>query len=158
MSIGANTTVGSHSYIDFEVIIGSNCKIQSGVLLFHGCEVGDGVFIGPGVVVTNDLVPRAINPDGSLKGPRDWEVGKTTISRGASIGARATLVAGVAVGEFALVGAGAVVTRDVPDHALVTGVPARVRGWVCCCGTRLTPHGSEGVCRSCGRKHPIESQ
>lgn len=157
-TIGSGTSVGSHCYIDFGVSIGSNCKIQSGALLFHGSEISDGVFIGPGAVITNDVVPRAINPDGSLKGSADWEVARTTVGRGASIGARATLVAGVAVGEFGLVGAGAVVTHDVPAHALVVGVPARIQGWICCCGEALETDGSEGECSACGRRHPIESQ
>lgn len=156
-AIGSNSTVGSHAYIDTGVIVGSNCKIQSGVLLFNGCEIADGVFIGPGAVITNDRVPRAIHPDGSLKGQGDWEIGRTVVGKGASIGARATLVAGVGVGEFSLIAAGAVVTRDVPPHALVVGVPARIEGWICCCGSRLEPAGSEGECTSCGRTHPIES-
>ena len=156
--IGPNTSVGSHAYIDAGVVIGANCKIQTGALLFRGSHLADGVFVGPGAIVTNDRTPRAIQPDGTRKGTADWEVDETRIGRGASIGAGATLVAGVDVGEFALVAAGAVVTRDVPPNGLVAGVPARVVGWVCCCGTRLTEAGSQGDCPKCQRTHPITSR
>ncbi len=156
--IGRRTSIGSHTYVDRDVVIGAHCKIQSGALLFKGTVVEDGVFIGPGAVVTNDRVPRAINPDGTLKSGDDWSISETRIGRGASLGARSTLIAGVEVGAFALVAAGAVVTRDVPPHALVAGVPARVVGWVCCCGTRLEVHDERGVCPSCSRTHTISSR
>ena len=156
--IGSNTSVGSHTYIDADVVIGANCKVQSGALLFRGSQIADGVFVGPGAIITNDRMPRAIHPDGTRKGAADWDVDETRVGRGASIGAGATLVAGVTVGEFALVAAGAVVTSDVPPHGLVTGVPARIAGWVCCCGTRLTESGSQGVCPTCQRTHSITSQ
>lgn len=129
-TVGPRTTIGSHSYVDAGVVIGSDCKIQSGALLFRGTEIGDGVFVGPGVVVTNDRRPRAVNPDGSKKAPGDWELVRTRVEDQASLGARSVLVAGITVGHHALVGAGAVVTRDVPPYAVVAGVPARHIGWV----------------------------
>jgi acetyltransferase-like isoleucine patch superfamily enzyme len=116
------------------------------------------VFIGPGAIITNDRSPRAINPDGARKDGGDWVVSKTHVHRGASIGAGAILIAGVTVGEFALVAAGAVVTRDVPSYGLVAGRPAQPLGWVCCCGSRLTEEGSQGVCPSCHRTHQISSR
>jgi len=135
--IGSHCIIGKGAYVDFDVIIGDNVKIQNGVYVYHGVTVEDGVFLGPGVILTNDKLPRAINPDGSLKGDADWEVSPILIRRGASIGAGAVVLPGVTVGEFAMVGAGAVVTRDVPAQGLVYGNPARVRGYVCRCGQIL---------------------
>ena len=135
--MGVNCIVGKGTYIDFDVSIGDNVKIQNGVYVYHGVTVEDGVFLGPGVILTNDKLPRAINPDGSLKGDADWEVSPILIRRGASIGAGAVVLPGVTVGEFALVGAGAVVTCDVPAHGLAYGNPARVYGYVCSCGRPL---------------------
>jgi len=155
--IGPNTSVGSHSYIDADVSVGANCKIQSGALIFKGARLADGVFVGPGAVITNDRVPRAIQPDGTQKRASDWSVTETRVGYGASIGAGATLVAGVDVGDFSLVAAGAVVTRDVPHHGMVAGVPARGAGWVCCCGARLEVTGPQGECPSCQRTHSVES-
>ena len=108
--------------------IGRNCKISSHSFICEGVTIEDEVFIGHGVMFTNDLFPRATNADGSLQTDDDWELATTVIKRGASIGSNATIVAGVDIGKGALVGAGAVVTHDVPDHALVVGVPARVVG------------------------------
>lgn len=155
--IGAHSNVGSHCYIDFDVVIGANCKLQSGALLFHGTVLDEGVFVGPGAVVTNDLRPRAINPDGSLKGPEDWRVDGVHVSKGASLGAGSIVIAGVSVGEFAIVAAGAIVTRDVPAHALAVGAPARVNGWVCCCGAPLSVEDDQGVCGECSRVHRVLS-
>jgi len=135
--IGANCIVGKGAYVDFDVSIGDNVKIQNGVYVYHGVTVEDGVFLGPGVILTNDKLPRAINPDGSLKSDADWEVSPTLIKRGASIGAGVVVLPGTTVGEFAMVGSGAVVTRDVPAHGLVYGNPARPHGYVCRCGQPL---------------------
>lgn len=153
--IGARTSVGSHSYIDADVRIGADCKIQSGALLFKGAVIEDGVFIGPGAVITNDMYPRAVNPDGDKKSNADWEVIETTVRRGASLGARSLLIAGIEVGEFALIAAGAVATKDVPPHALVAGVPAEQKGWVCVCGNPVTIDGTTGRCGSCHRQLEI---
>jgi acetyltransferase-like isoleucine patch superfamily enzyme len=156
-SIGAGTSIGSHTYVDAHVEIGAECKIQSGAMLFNGTHLADGVFVGPGAIITNDRVPRAINPDGTKKSVTDWMIEETRVERGASLGAGSLLIAGITVGQFALVAAGAVVTDDVPPHALVAGVPAGVIGWVCCCGARLAVEGNKGECGECARTHQISS-
>ena len=147
--IGKNCIVGKDVYIDFDVQIGDNVKIQNSALIYHGATIEDGVFIGPQVCLTNDLYPRAITPDGSLKGADDWVVGPTLIRYGASVGAGALILPNVTVGRFAMVAAGAVVTRDVPDHALVIGIPAKVVGYVCRCGQRMVKQGANYQCPSC---------
>jgi UDP-2-acetamido-3-amino-2,3-dideoxy-glucuronate N-acetyltransferase len=152
-SLGANCIVGKGAYIDFDVSIGSNCKIQNGVFVYHGVTLQDGVFLGPGVILTNDRLPRAINPDGTLKSDADWQVGPILIKRGASIGARAVVLPGITSGSFARVGAGSVVTRDVPDQGLVFGNPARLNGYVCTCGKRLDAAGVDGwLCVPCNQR------
>lgn len=128
--LGENCIVGGHVYIDTDVGVGKNCKIQSGARLYHGLTVEDGVFIGPGAQFANDLYPRAINPDGTLKNTDDWEVSPTLIKYGASIGMGATILSGVTVGRWAMVGMGAVVVKDVPDYGLVVGNPARLIGYM----------------------------
>jgi acetyltransferase-like isoleucine patch superfamily enzyme len=134
--MGRKCIVGQSAYIDFGVIIGDNVKIQNNASLYHGLELEDGVFVGPHVVFTNDRVPRAVNPDGSLKSADDWTVGRTRVCYGAAIGASSVIVTGVTIGRWAMVGSGAVVTKDVPDHALVVGSPARILGYVSAKGTR----------------------
>ncbi len=137
--VGANCILSKGVYIDAGVRIGNNVKIQNGVSIYHGVTLEDGVFCGPHCVFTNDRQPRAINPDGTLKSAGEWTVSETLVRMGASIGAHATIVCGVTIGRWAMVGAGAVVTRDVPDYGLVYGNPARLQGFVCPCGARLTP-------------------
>ena len=122
--------MGRGAYVGSGVVMGDNCKVQNYALVYEPASLGDGVFIGPAVVLTNDTYPRAINPDGSLKSAHDWEPVGVTIRTGASIGARSTCVAPVTIGAWATVAAGAVVVKDVPDFALVAGVPARRIGWV----------------------------
>ena len=134
--LGRNCIVGQSTYIDFGVVIGNNVKIQNNASLYHGLELEDGVFVGPHVIFTNDRVPRAINPDGSLKSAEDWTVGRTRVCYGAAIGAGAVIVTGIIIGRWAMVGSGAVVTKDVPDHALVVGSPARILGYVSAKGAR----------------------
>jgi UDP-2-acetamido-3-amino-2,3-dideoxy-glucuronate N-acetyltransferase len=148
--IGENCIIGKNVYIDFGVHIGDNVKIQNNVLVYHGVTIEDGVFLGPQVCLTNDRFPRAITPDGRLKGADDWEVSQTLIRHGASIGASSTVLAGLTIGRFAMVGAGAVVTHSVPDHGLALGVPARLRGYVCECGRPLAHTQDHWVCDACG--------
>jgi acetyltransferase-like isoleucine patch superfamily enzyme len=136
--IGSNCIIGKGVYVDFGVSIGANSKLQNGVYVYHGATVEDGVFLGPGVILTNDKSPRAINPDGALKSDADWQISPIHIKRGASLGAGSIVLPGVTIGEFAMIGAGAVVTRDVPPHGLVYGNPGRLRGYVCRCGQLLT--------------------
>ncbi len=135
--IGRECIVGKNVYIDFGVRIGDRCKVQNNVSIFHGATLEDGVFVGPHACITNDRLPRAITPHGELKGGDDWEVGPIVLQYGSSVGAGAIVLPGVTLGKFALVGAGAIVTRDVPDHGLVVGNPARLIGFACACGGRL---------------------
>ena len=128
--LGPGSIIGRGAYIGTGVRIGRNCKIQNHALVYEPAELADGVFIGPAAVLTNDTYPRSINPDGTIKSAEDWQPVGVTIGEGASIGARAVCVAPVTIGAWATVAAGAVVTRDVPPHAIVAGVPARQRGWV----------------------------
>jgi acetyltransferase-like isoleucine patch superfamily enzyme len=151
--IGADCNIGRGAYVGPDVVIGDNCKLQNHALVYEPARLGDGVFIGPAAVLTNDEFPRAINPDGTLKSAEDWHAVGVTIERGASIGARAVCIAPVTVGEWALVAAGAVVTKDVPAHALVVGVPARRVAWVGKAGRPLTPEGEEWVCPVSGDRY-----
>jgi UDP-2-acetamido-3-amino-2,3-dideoxy-glucuronate N-acetyltransferase len=148
--IGDGSILSKGVYIDFGVSIGRNVKIQNNVSVYHGVTIEDGVFVGPHVCFTNDKTPRAINPDGSLKGADDWSVSPIVLKRGCSIGANSTLTPGITIGTFALVGAGAVVTRDVPDYGLAVGCPARLVGWVCACGERLAAGISDRGAFRCG--------
>ena len=141
--IGENCTIGRGAYVGSGVRIGANSKIQNYALVYEPASVGSGVFIGPGVVFTNDTYPRAITPQGSVKSASDWEATGVTIEDGASIGAHATCVAPVKIGKWAVVAAGAVVTKDVRPFSLVAGVPAKHVGWVGPAGKRLS--GERGV-------------
>lgn len=135
--LGENCVIGRGAYIGTGVQLGDNCKVQNYALVYEPAHLGDGVFIGPAVVLTNDTYPRAVTPDGSLKNASDWDPVGVTIGDGAAIGARAVCVAPLQIGAWAMVAAGAVVTRNVADHALVAGVPARQVGWVGHAGQRL---------------------
>lgn len=128
--VGENCVIGRGAYIGDGTVLGNSCKIQNYALVYEPAELGEGVFIGPAVVLTNDEYPRAVNPDGSPKDASDWHAVGVSIGDGAAIGARAVCVAPVRIGAWALVAAGAVVTKDVPDYAIVVGVPARQVGWV----------------------------
>jgi len=138
--IGRNCILSKGVYVDIGAVLGNNVKVQNYVSIYHGVTLEDGVFCGPHCVFTNDKRPRAINADGSLKAGEDWELTPTLVRRGASIGTNAVVICGVTVGEWAMVGAGSVVSCDVPDYGLVWGNPARLYGFVCPCGNRLKPH------------------
>ncbi|MFL5734110.1 MAG: DapH/DapD/GlmU-related protein [Chloroflexia bacterium] len=156
--LGRNCILGKGVYVDFGVRIGDNVKLQNRASVYHGVTLENGVFVGPHVIFTNDKLPRAINPDGTLKSDDDWALGEILVKEGASLGAGAIIVAGVTVGRFAMVGSGAVVTRDVPDYGLVYGNPARLNGYVCPCGHRLAKvSGTEKLwrCKVCGREIEI---
>jgi acetyltransferase-like isoleucine patch superfamily enzyme len=140
--LGRECILGRAAYIDAHVVLGNRVKVQNYVSIYEGVTIDDGVFVGPHVVFTNDKQPRAVNPDGSLKGASDWTISHTHVCEGASLGANATIVCGVTIGRWAMVGAGAVVTRDVPDFGLVVGNPARLIGHVCKCGRRV-PQGAD---------------
>jgi acetyltransferase-like isoleucine patch superfamily enzyme len=136
--IGRECIIGRGAYLDAGVVIGDRVKIQNNALVYHGVFVASGVFIGPGAILTNDRRPRSITPTGGLATPDEWTVSPIHLAEGCSIGAGAVVVAGVDVGPYAMVGAGSVVTRAVAAHAVVVGNPARVIGWVCRCGDRLS--------------------
>jgi acetyltransferase-like isoleucine patch superfamily enzyme len=153
--IGSECILGQGVYIDCDVVIGSRVKIQNNVSIYTGVTIEDGVFVGPHACFTNDRVPRAVNPDLSLKGAEDWTVARTLVKAGAALGANATIVCGVTIGRWAMVAAGSVVTKDVPDHALVMGNPARIAGWVCACGKRIEVDERQ-ACQTCSCGHRFE--
>jgi len=142
VSIGDGCTLGKNVYVDAGVVIGDRVKVQSNVSVYAGVQLADDVYVGPSAVFTNDRVPRASD---------DWELSTTTVHNGASIGANATLVAGIEIGAFAMVGAGAVVVRSVAPHEMVVGNPARRLGWVCRCGAVRVRVGEAAVmeCQAC---------
>lgn len=154
--IGAESVIGRGAYIGSGVRLGDRCKVQNHALVYEPAVLGDGVFVGPAAVFTNDHNPRSVAPDGSLKGSADWVPVGVTCLEGASIGARAVCVAPIVIGRWAMVAAGAVVTRDVPDFALVVGVPARRVGWVGRSGEQLTDEGG-GLwrCPSTGSRYTL---
>lgn len=127
--IGKNCIIGKSTYIDKNVVIGNNVKVQNFVSIYDGVTIEDDVFIGPHVCFTNDMYPRAFN--------KKWKIVKTLVKKGASIGANATIICGITIGEYTLVGAGAVVTKDAPAHALVVGSPAKIIGFACSCAHPL---------------------
>ncbi|MFF9058239.1 acyltransferase [Streptomyces sp. NPDC101213] len=152
--LGEGCVIGRGAYVGTGVRMGDNCKLQNYALVYEPAELGDGVFIGPAVVLTNDHNPRSVDPEGKQKRGGDWEAVGVKIADGASIGARSVCVAPLEIGRWAMVAAGAVVTKDVPDFALVVGVPARRIGWVGHEGVRLVPREDrDGVweCPKSGR-------
>ncbi len=142
--IGEDCIISKNVYIDENVVIGSRVKIQNNVNVYHGVTIEDDVFLGPSMTFTNDMYPRSFNSD--------WIISKTLVKRGASIGANATIRCGITIGEYAMVGAGSVVTKDVPPHMLVAGNPAQKVGWVCECGFKLD---GAYCCMKCGKKYDL---
>jgi acetyltransferase-like isoleucine patch superfamily enzyme len=138
--VGESCVISKNVYIDAHAVVGDRCKLQNNVNVYHGVTVMDDVFLGPSMTFTNDMFPRADNAD--------WQITETLVKSGASIGANATIVCGVIIGEYAMIGAGSVVTKDIPAHALAVGNPARVSGYVCRCGQRV--RDGETRCGSCG--------
>jgi serine acetyltransferase len=164
--------IGRDVFIDEGVGLGDRVKVQNGALIYHGVTIANAVFIGPGAILTNDRHPRAVTATGELARATDWTVSPILIAEGASIGAGAVIVAGSDVGRYAMVGAGAVVTHDVPAHAVVAGNPARGIGWICACGARLidsTGHPApatreryardpELTCPACERRYAFQAE
>lgn len=144
--IGKNCSFGQNTYIGTDVRIGNGVRVQNNVSIYDGVELEDNVFCGPSCVFTNDLTPRAAFPKGKTNHI------KTTVKKGATIGANATIVCGNTLGENCMVAAGAVVTKDVPAHALVVGVPAKQIGWVCECGQVLDENQR---CPDCGKEYKL---
>jgi acetyltransferase-like isoleucine patch superfamily enzyme len=155
--IGARCIVGKGVFIDFDVRIGDDCKLQNYACVYHGVSLGRGVFVGPHAVFTNDMRPRATAPDFRPLADGEWEVGQTVVGDGAAIGANATILPDVSIGKWAMVGAAAVVTRDVAPYALVAGSPARWIAWLCKCGRRV----DGATCEKCGplpEDHPLKGR
>jgi acetyltransferase-like isoleucine patch superfamily enzyme len=154
--IGARCIIGKGAFVDFGVVVGDDCKIQNYACVYHGVVIGRGVFIGPHVVFVNDIRPRATDRAFRQLGEGEWEVGATIVGDGAAFGANSTILTNVRIGKWALIAAGAVVTRSVEPYALVVGSPARRTSWVCVCGRKL----STAVCGSCGElpaDHPLRN-
>ncbi|MGB9790952.1 MAG: acyltransferase [Thermacetogeniaceae bacterium] len=146
--IGENCSLGQNVFVANNVKIGNNVKIQNNVSVYEGVVLEDYVFCGPSMVFTNVKTPRSAYPRN-----KSSDYIPTLVKKGASIGANATIVCGVTIGEWAFVAAGAVVTKDVPPYALVAGVPARIIGWACECGMPLKFSNGTAVCRECGKKY-----
>jgi UDP-2-acetamido-3-amino-2,3-dideoxy-glucuronate N-acetyltransferase len=151
--LGRDCIVGRGAYVGPGVVIGDKVKLQNYALVYEPARLEDGVFIGPAAVLTNDVFPRSVDVTGKLKRPDDWDARGVLVREGASLGARCVVVAGCQIGRWALVGAGAVVTRDVPDFALVAGSPARRIGWVGHAGVRLEEDGDSWRCPQTGRRY-----
>lgn len=149
--IGSGCVLGQNVYVGNRVVIGDNVRIQNNVSVYDEVTLEDDVFCGPSMVFTNVVNPRAAVS-------RKDEYRRTLVRRGATIGANATVVCGHTIGRHAFIGAGAVVTRDVPDHALVTGVPARRTGWMCRCGERLPDQPGTVACASCGARYRVQGE
>ncbi len=146
--IGKNVNIGDHCFIENDVAIGNDVVIKNGISIWDGVIIEEGSFLGPNVVLTNELFPRSGFPKG---------LEKTLIKKGATIGANATIITGITLGEYSTVGAGTVVTKNVPSHALMYGNPAKQKGWVCGCGLKLKFNRNKAVC-SCGRAYILKDK
>lgn len=149
--VGRDCNIGENCFVEGGVTVGAGVTVKNNVALYSGAEIEDDVFLGPSCVFTNVVNPRSFVS-------RKSEFKKTVVKRGASIGANATLVCGVTVGRYAFVGAGAVVSKNVPDYALAYGCPARVRGWVCRCGAKLDFRDGQAVCPECGEAYLLKEE
>jgi acetyltransferase-like isoleucine patch superfamily enzyme len=152
--VGRDCNIGDGAFIESGALLGDRVTVKNQAMIWEGVTIADDVFIGPGVIFTNDRTPRSPRMAAALAryaSKQDW-LAKTVVSRGASLGAGSVIVAGVTIGEFALVGAGSVVTRDVPPHQIVAGNPARPLGWACVCGSRLD---SRERCLACGKQFDL---
>lgn len=149
--IGSKCSIGQNVNIGSRAVLGNNCKIQNNVSIYDDVILEDDVFCGPSMVFTNVINPRAHIE-------RKDEYKKTLLKQGATIGANATIVCGNTIGSYAMVGAGAVVTRDVPDFALVFGSPARIKGWICQCGVKLDFAGETAKCATCGDEYKLSGE
>ena len=147
--IGENVSIGQNVNVGSKAKIGSGCKIQNNVSLYDLVELEDDVFCGPSMVFTNVYNPRAFIS-------RKHEYRKTLVRRGATLGANSTIVCGTTIGRYAFIGAGAVVNKDVPDFALMVGVPARQKGWMCKCGVKLDFDGDTATCEACGARYGLD--
>lgn len=151
--IGDNCIIGKNVYIDKSVCIGNNCKIQNNSSLYHGAKLEDGVFIGPHCILTNDKLPRAINAKGNVKEDNEWTEKKILIKEGASLGAGVIILPDIIIGKFAMIGAGSVVTKSIPDFGLAYGNPAKLQGYACRCGRKLEEGKEAGNdCYPCQNK------
>ena len=153
--IGSDCTLGYGVYVDRGTLIGSKVKLQNRVSVFRGVTLEDGVFVGPHATFSNDRYPRSVSPDGVLLGDEDWTPQQTLVKYGASIGAGAIILPGISIGRWAMIGAASLVTRDVPDHGLVTGSPAQLVGYACRCGHRLVPHDAGWYCPLCNDTYAL---
>lgn len=147
--IGEGCSLGQNVFVGNDVVIGNNVKIQNNVSVYDAVRLEDDVFCGPSMVFTNVFNPRSAVS-------RKAEYRQTLVRRGATLGANSTVVCGITIGEYAFIGAGAVVSRDVPDYALMVGVPARHTGWMCRCGEKLSARNGEVACTACGQHYRID--
>lgn len=153
--VGADCNFGHSVYIDDGAVVGNSVKLQNRVSVYRGVTLEDGVFVGPHTTFTNDKYPRSITAEGHTISDEDWIPVQTLVKYGASIGAACVILPGITIGRWAMIGAGSVVTEDVPDNALVVGSPARLAGYVCRCGHRLAGEAGSWRCSSCGETYTI---
>jgi UDP-2-acetamido-3-amino-2,3-dideoxy-glucuronate N-acetyltransferase len=158
--IGRNCNIGDHSFVESGAVIGDNCTIKNGNMVWEGVTLEDGVFVGPHVFFTNDLHPRSPRLPEALsryQDKRNW-LRKTLVKRGAALGAGAVILAGTSIGQYAMVAAGSIVTKSVPDFALVIGNPARFAGWVCRCGQPLGLRARIACCKKCSSRYRLSRE